>query len=135
MLSGDHFFHTLKCNFTFNRRKLFMAAYSLIYEHTEVTSIMSTERKTLEELRCILESVQARTVALGLPPLQVQAFFTDKPTAEALFLESEYPKLKRTTVFGTNPSAYGAATSAETPELPRLVIPTDHTVSCATSAV
>ena len=51
MLSGDHFFKILKCKFKFKGRPLFMAAYSLVNEHTEDMATVLTQTKTLEELR------------------------------------------------------------------------------------
>jgi len=40
-----------------------------------------TQSKSLEELRQMLMSVQQRTMALGLPALQIDVFFTEDPTA------------------------------------------------------
>lgn len=132
MLSGDHFFKILKSTFTFNGKKLFTAAYSLVNEHTEVMSIVLTQSKTLEELRGMLESVQQRMVALGLSPLQVEVFFSDNPTAEAGFLESVFPGLKRTAAVGTGVASDGAA---DRTYLPKLSIPAGHTVIYAVSTV
>lgn len=95
ILSGDHFFKILRCNFTFHGRRLFMAAYSLVNENTEVMATLLTQSKSLEELRQMLEGVQRRMIALGLPPLQVEVFFTDNPTAEASFLEGIFPGLDK----------------------------------------
>jgi len=95
MLSGDHFFKILKCNFTFNGKRLFLAAYSLVNEHTEVMAVLLTLTKSLEELRDMLEGVQRRMVALGHPPLRVDLFFTDNPVAEASFLEGIFPGLDK----------------------------------------
>lgn len=98
LLSGDHFFKIIKCNFTFNGKRLFLAAYSLVNEHTEVMANVLTQSKSLEELRELLEGVQKRLMSLGLPPAQVEVFYTDNPTAEASFLETVYPGLKKTTI-------------------------------------
>lgn len=120
MLSGDHFFKILKRNFTFARKKLFQAAYSLVNEHSEVMSILLTQTKTLGELRTMLEGVQRRMVALGLPANHVQAFFTDNPSAEANFLEGIYPGLSR-----TQPAATHARSSTGA-MLPLLDLPAGH---------
>jgi len=124
MLSGDHFFKIIKCHFTFNGKQLFMAAYSLVNEHTQVMATILTQSKSLEELRQMLMSVQQRTIALGLPALQIDVFFTDNPTAEASFLEGVYPGLRKTSV-SLSPSAV--------PTKPMLVFPGSHVVHYITS--
>ena len=65
MLSGDHFFKIVKCNFLFKGKKLFMAAYYLVNEHTKVMATVLTQSKSLEELRQMLVSVQWRMIELG----------------------------------------------------------------------
>jgi len=123
MLSGDHFFKILKCNFKFNGRPLFMAAYSLVNEHTEVMATVLTQTKTLEELRHVHASVQQRMIALGLPWMQIDVFFTDNPTAEAPFLESVYPGWRKTSV---NMEPNGVGSPALVPF--SLPAPADHSV-------
>lgn len=116
MLSGDHFFKIIKCNFLFRGKKLFMAAYSLVNEHTEVMATVLTQSKSLEELRHMLISVQQRMIGLGLPAPQIDVFFTDNPTAEASFLEGIYPGLRKTTV---------ALGTESMPTIPVLKLPPD----------
>jgi len=114
MLSGDHIVRITKCNFLFKGKKLFMAAYSLFNENTEVMATVLTHSKSLEELRQILVCVQQRMMALGLPAPQIDVFFTDKPTAEAPFLEGIYPGFHKTSV---------PLTTVSTPTLPPLTVP------------
>ena len=119
MLSGDHFFKIVKCNFLFKGKKLFMAAYSLVKEHTEVMATVLTQSKSLEELRQMLVSVQQRMIALGLPAPHIDVFFTDNPTAEASFLEGVYPGLRKTSV---------PLKESSTAPHPPLTVPADHFV-------
>lgn len=96
LLSGDHFIKIIKCNSTFNGKRLFLAAFSLVQEHTEVMATVLTQSKSLEELPELLEGVQMRLVSLWLPSAQAEVFFTDNPTAEVSFLETGYRGLNKT---------------------------------------
>lgn len=124
VLSGDHFFKIIKCNFTFKGKRLFMAAYSLVNENTEVMAAVLTQSKSMDELRVLLEGVQRRLIAIGMPPAQVEVFYTDNPTAEAPFLESVYPGLSKSAVplagFGGRSSEAVLASRSE------LDFPADH---------
>jgi len=111
LLSGDPFFKIIKCNSTFKGKQLFMAAYSLVNEHTEVIAAVLTLSKSLEELRFLLDGVQKRMVAMGVPAAQVEVFFSDNPTAEASFLEDVFPGLKKTSVPSTSWAARAPRTS------------------------
>jgi len=123
MRSGDHVFKILKSNFKFNGRPLFIAAYSLVTERTDVMATVLTHTKTLEELRHVHASVQQRMIALGLPRTQMDVLFTDNPTAEAPFLESVYPGLRKTSV---NMEPNGVGSPALVPFSPPA--PSDHSV-------
>lgn len=124
VLSGDHFFKIIKCNFTFKGKRLFMAAYSLVNENTEVMAAVLTQSKSMDELRVLLEGVQRRLIAIGMPPAQVEVFYTDNPTAEAPFLESVYPGLSKSAV----PLAGlgGRSSEAVLASRPELDFPADH---------
>ena len=114
MLSGDHIFRITKCNFLFKGKKLFMVGFSLVNEHTEVMATVLNQSNSLEELRHMLVSVLQRMMALRLPAPKIDVFFTDKPTAEASFLEGIYPGLRKTSV---------PLTTVSTPTLPPLTVP------------
>jgi len=101
-----------------------MAAYSLFNEHTQVMATILTQSKPPEELREMLVSVQQRTIALGLPPLQMDVFFTDNPTAEASFLEGVYPGLRKKRV---------SVSSSSSLDQPMLVLPGSHVAHYITS--
>jgi len=95
ILSGDHFFKILRCNFTFGGSRSFEAAYSLVNEHSEIVAVVLTQSKTLEEVRPMLISVAKRMVALGHAKDHITLFFTDNPVAEKNFLLSIFDGLSR----------------------------------------
>jgi len=95
ILSGDHFFKSLRCNFTFGGSRSFEAAYSLVNEHSEVIAVVLTQSKTLEEILAMLVGVAERMVALGHPKDHRTLFYTDNPVAEKSFLLSIFDGLQR----------------------------------------
>ena len=95
ILSGDHFFKILRCNFTFGGSRSFEAAYSLVNEHSEVIAVVLTQSKSLEEIRAMLVGVAKRMVALGHPKDHITLFYTDNPVAEKSFLLSIFDGLHR----------------------------------------
>jgi len=117
ILSGDHFFKILRCNFTFGGSRSFEAAYSLVNEHSESIAVVLTQSKTLEEIRAMLVGVAKRMVALGHTKDHVSLFYTDNPVAEKNFLLSVFDGLHR-----------GAP--APSP-LPLISLPDDHVVNLA----
>jgi len=119
ILSGDHFFKILRCNFTFGGSRSFEAAYSLVNEHSEVVAVVLTQSKSLEEIRQMLNHVVSRMVALGLPNDHVTLFYTDNPVAEKNFLLSIFEGLRRR---GDGPAP-----------LPLLSLPTDHIINLISS--
>jgi len=123
--SGDHFFKIIEANFKFKGKKLFVSVYSLLNEFTEVMSVQLALTKSLEELRNMMQAMQQRMVALGLPPAQVEVFFTDNPQADAHFLEGIFPGLgaRRTTVY-TSPDT----TASSTAVFPPLEFPSNHSI-------
>ena len=120
VLSGDHFFKILKCNFTFGGSRSFEAAYSLVNEHSEVIAVVLTQSKSLEEIRGMLTGVAKRLVALGLPKDDITLFYTDNPIAEKSFLHSIFDGLR-----------YQAGVEAS---LPFYSFPADHTVMPSTTS-
>ena len=114
ILSGDHFFKILKCNFTFGGSRSFEAAYSLVNEHSEVIAVVLTQSKSLEDIRGMLTGVAKRMVALGLPKNNISLFYTDNPAAEKTFLHSIFEGLQ----FNTSEQA----------RLPVFSLPVGHTV-------
>jgi len=95
ILSGDHFFKILRCNFTFGGSRSFEAAYSLVNEHSEIVAVVLTQSKTLEEVRPMLVGVAKRMVALGHAKDHITLFYTDNPVAEKKFLLSIFDGLSR----------------------------------------
>jgi len=118
ILSGDHFFKILRCNFTFGGSRSFEAAYSLVNEHSEVVAVVLTQSKTLEEIRAMLIGVAKRMVALGHAKDHITLFYTDNPVAEKNFLLSIFDGLHR-----------GAPVP---PPLPLISLPADHVVNLVT---
>jgi len=95
ILSGDHFFKILRCNFTFGGSRSFEAAYSLVNEHSEIIAVVLTQSKSLEEIRAVLVGVAKRMVALGHGKDHITLFYTDNPSAEKSFLLSIFDGLHR----------------------------------------
>jgi len=123
--SGDHFFKIIEANFKFKGKKLFVSVYSLLNEFTEVMSVQLALTRSLEELRNMMQAMQQRMVALGLPPAQVEVFFTDNPQADAHFLEGIFPGLGaiKKTVY-TSPDT----TASSTAVFPPLEFPSNHSI-------
>jgi len=122
IMSGDQFFKIVKTNLTVKGRPLFMAAYSLVNELTQVVAIVMTQTKTLEELRDMLEGIQRRHVGLGLPRNHLRVFYTDNPLAEVDFLESIFPSL----VAHDEQGSAMPGSSAPRSVYPLLTIPSSH---------